>query len=136
MLLTAEAAEERARTRLASLGLALVDDIASGKGRGVIFQPELRGSSGSAAGAVLRPGDVVGRFDAIVATAKHLQRAERCATCFTHVGTEETPSKKCSACQISRYCSVVCQRSDWQLGHRVECKRLQVSLLFSLCICV
>ena len=33
---------------------------------------------------------------------------------------------RCSACRVVRYCSVACQRADWQIGpHKVECKALQ-----------
>lgn len=31
------------------------------------------------------------------------------------------PKSRCSRCRIVRYCSVKCQRLDWEAGHRNEC---------------
>ena len=35
--------------------------------------------------------------------------------------------RKCSACQVVRYCSAACQRDDW-LSHRPACKELRREL--------
>ncbi|KAI0997663.1 hypothetical protein K3495_g10523 [Podosphaera aphanis] len=34
------------------------------------------------------------------------------------------PLKKCSGCQVTRYCSTSCQRAHWRSVHRKECVRL------------
>lgn len=41
-----------------------------------------------------------------------------CSTCNTTCIT-----KLCSSCRESRYCSVACQRRDWQNGHKEICSR-------------
>jgi MYND finger len=37
-----------------------------------------------------------------------------------------TKMKKCSSCRIATYCSVDCQRVDWQQRHKFQCKRCDV----------
>ncbi|EAU83031.2 hypothetical protein CC1G_08968 [Coprinopsis cinerea okayama7 len=51
---------------------------------------------------------------------------------FTRHGPEEfTPSKTCSRCHSVIYCSARCQKEDWDIRHRTECKRMRDS--YRLC---
>ncbi|KAJ7921411.1 hypothetical protein B0H13DRAFT_154613 [Mycena leptocephala] len=48
-----------------------------------------------------------------------------CAGCHDdETGTAEFEMNKCSGCQLTRYCSVSCQRGDWP-RHKKMCKAVQ-----------
>ncbi len=44
-----------------------------------------------------------------------------CAQCGKAEDTHQIKLKKCSRCQMVRYCSVNCQRIHWLAGHKSEC---------------
>lgn len=53
---------------------------------------------------------------------------DTCCKCFKDCETElaQSPSslKKCSRCQMAKYCSKECQTSDWK-SHKLVCKRIK-----------
>jgi len=54
--------------------------------------------------------------DALERPVKDPASLDLCAFCGTHGA-----NKKCSGCQIVRYCSVECQKGDWKC-HKIQCK--------------
>ena len=39
-------------------------------------------------------------------------------------GCERSGEKRCSRCLSVSYCGPVCQRADWDGGHKAQCKKL------------
>lgn len=48
-----------------------------------------------------------------------------CRICFKHEGEERVHLRVCSRCKIIRYCSVDCQRTDYNGDHRSECRKIE-----------
>ena len=44
--------------------------------------------------------------------------------CGRALREDGTPLTVCTGCDATHYCSVVCQRGDWELQHRAECAAL------------
>ena len=57
---------------------------------------------------------------------KKLMRREKSNT--DGGGGGKTALKRCSACQVVHYCGTQCQKDDWRLGHKGECKALRSSV--------
>ncbi|PIA27178.1 hypothetical protein AQUCO_08200002v1 [Aquilegia coerulea] len=64
------------------------------------------------------PGDVIISQEPYASVPTH-SSGSRCDKCFASRNL-----KKCSACQISFYCSTTCQKSEWKL-HQLECHALK-----------
>lgn len=47
-----------------------------------------------------------------------------CSSCLRTLTQMKTGSGSCSRCKVVRYCSVQCQKLDWNNGHRDECRYL------------
>ena len=52
--------------------------------------------------------------------ALNTQDLKNCCSCCA-VSNLREPLKQCSSCRVIRYCSISCQRSDWEL-HKSECR--------------
>ena len=47
-----------------------------------------------------------------------------CRFCSRRENREEGEKfKQCSACKLVYYCSPKCQKKDWKMRHKMECKR-------------
>ncbi|KAF9876496.1 MYND finger [Colletotrichum karsti] len=97
---------------------------------------EVRGAKGGAKGgrsihATRRfdPGDVIARFDDpdIVLPPGH-RALEYCNHCLRKRGSPGLagrPLRACTGCKTVAYCGPACQRANWTLIHKVECKAIQ-----------
>lgn len=61
-----------------------------------------------------KPGEVIISQEPYVCVPNN----SRCEGCFTDINP-----KKCSACQVVRFCGSACQKLEWKL-HRLECQAL------------
>ncbi|KAI0175587.1 hypothetical protein GGR52DRAFT_319014 [Hypoxylon sp. FL1284] len=82
------------------------------------------------------PGDTIATFAEpciSIPDSTHLENT--CTYCFafkprSHSELDEAsegpPSRMsaCARCRTAHYCSTTCQRADWEMGHRRECKAL------------
>lgn len=67
-----------------------------------------------------QPGDLIGRFEGpAVALPDSPSLKFTCSYCLR---TDAEDVKACAACQGARYCSKRCQKADWALMHKRECK--------------
>lgn len=95
---------------------------------------EVRGSKGGAKGgrsihATRRfsPGDVIARFDDPAVVLPPGQRAlEYCNHCLRKQGHPAAPKlRACTGCKTVAYCGPACQRANWAVVHKLECKAIQ-----------
>ena len=54
----------------------------------------------------------------VAATAGPGSKADECSHC-----SATKPLEECSRCKKVKYCSVKCQRQDWQKGHKKICRK-------------
>ncbi|OLN81108.1 Histone-lysine N-methyltransferase ASHR1 [Colletotrichum chlorophyti] len=95
---------------------------------------EVRGTKGGVKGGRsihatrrFKPGDVIARFDDpdIVLPPGH-RALEYCNHCMRKQGTPQTPNlRACTGCRTMAYCGPACQRANWSLIHKRECKAIQ-----------
>ncbi|KAH7035223.1 uncharacterized protein B0I36DRAFT_381975 [Microdochium trichocladiopsis] len=92
---------------------------------------------GLLAARAVRPGDIIAVFDGAgtpaiaIPDSNHL--AHTCSYCLATPAdnndtTTTTPPVKlraCTGCRVVAYCSPACQKRDWQLVHKLECKVFQ-----------
>ncbi|KAK3032520.1 hypothetical protein RJ639_036435 [Escallonia herrerae] len=64
------------------------------------------------------PGDVILSEEPYVSVPNRTSTESRCDCCFA-----SSKLRRCSICQVVRYCGSTCQKSDWKL-HRLECQAL------------
>ncbi|KAK2971010.1 hypothetical protein RJ640_023442, partial [Escallonia rubra] len=64
------------------------------------------------------PGDVILSEEPYVSVPNRTSTESRCDCCFA-----SSKLRRCSVCQVVRYCGSTCQKSDWKL-HRLECQAL------------
>ncbi|KAF4832696.1 Histone-lysine N-methyltransferase ASHR1 [Colletotrichum siamense] len=95
---------------------------------------EVRGSKGGAKGGRsihatrrFKPGDVIARFDepAVVLPPGHraLEYCNHCLKRQGHAGVGKL--RACTGCKTVAYCGAACQKANWTLIHKVECKAIQ-----------
>ncbi|XP_055328557.1 N-lysine methyltransferase SMYD2-B-like [Paramacrobiotus metropolitanus] len=69
------------------------------------------------------PGDIIIACDPLVWALERSAYITRCAYCL-----DDSPElRKCSGCQLHRYCNAVCQAADWKVEHKLECSVLKNS---------
>jgi SET and MYND domain-containing protein len=95
--------------------LRLVHDD-SGGGRGLVL------------GNSSKPGSILLSESAFLASLNTDQLDSRCSACWHPLdhatgagGGGGGGAKRCSACQVARYCSTTCQSAHWQRSHKLEC---------------
>ncbi|PWN52956.1 SET domain-containing protein [Violaceomyces palustris] len=100
-------------------------------GRGLFWEPE-----GSRKADVCKRGTILFKVRPYPMVPSSSLFSTRCSTCFrsgldpspsppsTSSTTPPAPLQRCSACKVLRYCSVECQRRDWN-DHKDECKALR-----------
>lgn len=63
-----------------------------------------------------------------VASLRALAAARRCChmgCTRLEGGTEATlPTKRCSGCNLARFCSAACSAAAWRAGHKHVCRQL------------
>lgn len=85
----------------------------------------IRGSKGQGAGRSLhttrayRPGDLVAIFtDPLLVLPNGPSAKSVCNHCLAH----SLPTKACTGCKAVAYCGPACQKANWALIHKLECK--------------
>ncbi|KAK1638408.1 MYND finger [Colletotrichum phormii] len=98
---------------------------------------EVRGEKGSPKGRSLHatrsfePGDIIARFNSPAVVLPPGPRAlEYCNHCLKQQRQEEpVPSteklRACTGCKTVAYCGPACQRANWSVVHKFECKAIQ-----------
>ncbi|KAK7744927.1 hypothetical protein SLS53_003160 [Cytospora paraplurivora] len=86
---------------------------------------EVRGTKGSGAGRKLHalrsyaPGELITAFkDPILVLPKGPSSKVVCNHCLAH----NVPTKACTGCKAVAYCGASCQKANWNLIHKHECK--------------
>ncbi|CCF33265.1 MYND finger [Colletotrichum higginsianum] len=94
---------------------------------------EVRGTKGGAKGGRsiyatrrFKPGDVIARFDnpAVVLPPGH-RALEYCNHCVKKQRPAGVKLRACTGCKTVAYCGPACQRANWSLVHKLECKAIQ-----------
>ncbi|KAK2058959.1 MYND finger [Colletotrichum caudatum] len=94
---------------------------------------EVRGTKGGAKGGRsihatrrFKPGDVIACFEepAIVLPPGH-RALEYCNHCLKKQRLDGTKLRACTGCKTVAYCGPACQRANWSLVHKLECKAIQ-----------
>ncbi|KAJ0165928.1 N-lysine methyltransferase SMYD2-B [Colletotrichum tanaceti] len=94
---------------------------------------EVRGTKGGAKGGRsihaarrFKPGDVIARFDdpAVVLPPGH-RALEYCNHCLNKQRPAVVRLRACTGCKTVAYCGPACQRANWSLVHKLECKAIQ-----------
>lgn len=85
----------------------------------------VRGTKGKGAGRSLhtacayKPGDLVALFtDPLLVLPNGPSAKSVCNHCLAH----QLPTKACTGCQSVAYCGPTCQKANWALIHKLECK--------------
>ncbi|GKT40172.1 N-lysine methyltransferase SMYD2-B [Colletotrichum spaethianum] len=95
---------------------------------------EVRGTKGGAKGGRsihatrrFKPGDVIARFEdpAVVLPPGHraLEYCNHCLKKEQQAGGVKL--RACTGCKTVAYCGPTCQRANWSLIHKLECKAIQ-----------
>jgi hypothetical protein len=58
---------------------------------------------------------------ALLADTRRFTKEDDCMRCYGSSGYGTSELKKCTRCQVARYCSKQCQKADWE-EHRLVCK--------------
>lgn len=107
-----------------------------GKGRALVWSPP-RPPPGEASSSntTCRAGTLLLAVDPIASVLDATQIDVRCAYCYRPAASAAIPTdgsgakpaklKRCKGCKTNRYCSVTCQRKDWEFVHDKECRALQ-----------
>ena len=56
-------------------------------------------------------------------TKYNSKKCEKCAYC--KIFKPKQKLQKCSACLITKYCSIACQKRDWKLKHKFICSTIE-----------
>ncbi|KAL4452575.1 hypothetical protein ABPG75_008237 [Micractinium tetrahymenae] len=132
------AAEAAASTLPEQASAACDGPISGGAGLPGVLASLLKLSNGSKGGSMDASLESCASLEEILAIA-----AERAATavqqqlalaalpcanaaCCSLAGSSEAalPSRRCSGCRVSRFCSTLCSKQAWEAGHRAACKAL------------
>lgn len=94
----------------------------------------IRGSKGKGAGRSLhaltsfQPGQLIASFpDPILVLPNGPSARTVCNHCLAH----NKPAKACTGCRAVVYCGPACQKANWALVHKLECrvlKRIKISV--------
>ncbi|KAK2005622.1 MYND finger [Colletotrichum eremochloae] len=94
---------------------------------------EVRGTKGGAKGGRsihatrrFEPGDVIACFEepAVVLPPGH-RALEYCNHCLKKQQLGGPKLRACTGCKTVAYCGPACQRANWSLVHKLECKAIQ-----------
>ncbi|KAK2043001.1 MYND finger [Colletotrichum somersetense] len=94
---------------------------------------EVRGTKGGAKGGRsihatrrFKPGDVIACFEEPVVVLPPGHRAlEYCNHCLKKQQPGGPKLRACTGCKTVAYCDPACQRANWSLVHKLECKAIQ-----------
>ncbi|KAK1725686.1 hypothetical protein CaCOL14_013349 [Colletotrichum acutatum] len=96
---------------------------------------EVRGEKGGAKGRSIHatrrfePGDIMARFNNPAVVLPPGPRAlEYCNQCLNQQQEDVPATEKlraCTGCKTVAYCGPACQRANWSVVHKVECKAIQ-----------
>ncbi|OHE93620.1 MYND finger [Colletotrichum orchidophilum] len=96
---------------------------------------EIRGTKGDAKGRSIHttrrfvPGDIITRFnDPAVVLPPGPRALEYCNHCLKQQQQQAQTTERlraCTGCKTVAYCGPACQRANWSLVHKLECKAIQ-----------